>query len=130
MLTHVNALTKEIIGAGIEVHKWLGPGLLESAYHECLAVELHLRGVPFRSRLPLPLDYKGFQIKKGYAVDLLVADSVVVEVKSVVAIAPVHEAQLLTYMRLGNWRVGLLMNFNEVVLKDGIRRRVLGYEEI
>jgi len=101
MLTHVNVLTGKIIGAAIEVHRHLGPGLLESAYHACLARELEMEGVPFKSKWPLPLDYKGVKVKKAYEMDLLVADRVVVEVKSLAAIAPIHEAQLLTYMRLG-----------------------------
>jgi GxxExxY protein len=128
MLTHVNELTRVIIGAGIEVHKSLGPGLLESAYHQCLARELEIHGIPFKYKWPLPLEYKGLRLKKGYEMDLLVAESVIVEVKSIVVIAPIHEAQLLTYMRLCKVRVGLLMNFNEVVLKDGIRRRILDTE--
>ena len=129
MFTHVNVLTKEIIGAAIEVHRNLGPGLLESAYQRCLARELQLKEIPYRYEWPLPLDYKGLRMKCGYRVDLLVADAVVVETKSIEAIAPVHEAQLLTYMRLGGWKVGLLINFNVLVLKNGIRRRVLGLEE-
>jgi len=129
MLTHVNVLTGKIIGAAIEVHRHLGPGLLESAYHLCLARELEMNGIPFRSKCPLPLEYKGIRVKKAYAIDLLVADTVVVEVKSLTALAPIHEAQLLTYMRLAELKVGLLMNFNEVILKNGIRRRVLGLEE-
>jgi len=118
MPTHVNDLTGMIIGAAIEVHKILGPGLLESAYHLCLARELQIHGVPFRYKWPLPLVYKGLQIEKSYNVDLLIADSIVVEVKSIATLAPIHEAQLLTYMRLGGWKVGLLLNFNEVVLKS------------
>jgi GxxExxY protein len=129
MFTHVNVLTKEIIGAAIEVHRNLGPGLLESAYQQCLARELQLKEIPYRYEWPFPLDYKGLRMKCGYRVDILVADTVVVETKSIEAIAPVHEAQLLTYMRLGGWKVGLLINFNVVVLKNGIRRRVLGLEE-
>jgi GxxExxY protein len=129
MFTHVNVLTKEIIGAAIEVHRYLGPGLLESAYQRCLARELQLREIPYQCEWPLPLDYKGLRMKCGYRVDILVADAVVVETKSIEAIAPVHEAQLLTYMRLGGWKVGLLINFNVLVLKNGIRRRVLGFEE-
>ena len=129
MFTHVNVLTKEIIGAAIEVHRHLGPGLLESAYQQCLARELQLKDIPYRYEWPFPLDYKGLRMKCGYRVDLLVADAVVVETKSIEAIAPVHEAQLLTYMRLGGWKVGLLINFNVLVLKNGIRRRVLGLEE-
>jgi len=129
MFTHVNVLTKEIIGAAIEVHRCLGPGLLESAYQQCLARELQLRDIFYRYEWPVPLDYKGCRVKCGYRVDILVADAVVVETKSIEAIAPVHEAQLLTYMRLGGWKVGLLINFNVLVLKSGIRRRVLGLEE-
>src|SRR5262249_42445723 len=129
MLTHVNVLTGRIIGAAIEVHRHLGPGLLESAYHLCLARELELNGIPFKSTWPLPLKYKGIFLPKGYEMDLLIADRVIIEVKSITALAPIHEAQLLTYMRLTAVKVGLLMNFNEVVLKDGIRRRVLNLEE-
>jgi GxxExxY protein len=129
MFTHVNVLTKEIIGAAIEVHRNLGPGLLESAYQQCLARELQLKEIPYRYEWPFPLEYKGLRLKCGYRVDILVADTVVVETKSIEAIAPVHEAQLLTYMRLGGWKVGLLINFNVLVLKNGIRRRVLGLEE-
>ena len=95
----------------------------------CLARELEILQIPFKFKWPLPLEYKGLRLPKGYEMDLLVANSVVVECKSVVAIAPVHEAQLLTYLRLANVKVGLLMNFNVVVLKDGIRRRVLNLEE-
>jgi GxxExxY protein len=129
VLTHVNDLTRIIIGAAIEVHRHLGPGLLESAYHVCLARELEILQIPFKFKWPLPLEYKGLRLPKGYEMDLLVANSVVVECKSVVTLAPVHEAQLLTYLRLANVKVGLLMNFNVVVLKDGIRRRVLNLEE-
>ena len=129
MSTHVNTLTREIIGAAIEVHRHLGPGLLESAYQQCLARELTLRDIPYRREWPLPLEYKGLRMKCGYRVDFLVADSVVVEIKSVDAIAPVHQAQLLTYMRIGGWKVGLLINFNVLVLKTGLRRKVLGLEE-
>ena len=129
MPAHVNEIARDIIGAAIEVHRYLGPGLLESAYHRCLARELMVRSVPFQWEWPLPLEYKGMRLECGYRVDLLVAGSVVVEVKAIEAIAPVHEAQLLTYLRLGGWQVGLLINFNVVVLKNGIRRRVLGLRE-
>lgn len=129
MLTHVNELTGTVIGSAIEVHRSLGPGLLESAYHLCLARELELRKIPFKFKWPMPLEYKGVRLEKGYEMDLLVDDRVVIEIKSVAAIAPVHEAQLLTYMRLAGLKVGLLLNFNEVVLKEGIRRKVLGLEE-
>ena len=129
MLTHVNDLTRVIIGAAIEVHRHLGAGLLESAYHLCLARELQIHGIPYKYKWPLPLDDKGLHLKKTYNIDLLVDDAVVVEVKSIAELAPIHEAQLLTYMRIGGWKVGLLLNFNEVVLKKGIRRRVLDLEE-
>jgi GxxExxY protein len=125
----VNVLTREIIGAGIAVHRELGPGLLESAYQQCMRQELALRGIPFRREVPIPLEYRGNRLECGYRLDLLVANTVVVEVKAIEALAPIHEAQLLTYLRLGGWNVGLLMNFNVVVLKDGIRRRVLGLKE-
>jgi GxxExxY protein len=125
----VNVLTREIIGAGIAVHRELGPGLLESAYQQCMRQELALRGIPFRREVPIPLEYRGNRLECGYRLDLLVANTVVVEVKAIEALAPTHEAQLLTYLRLGGWNVGLLMNFNVVVLKDGIRRRVLGLKE-
>ena len=129
MSTHVNILTREIIGAAIEVHRHLGPGLLESAYRRCLMQELSLRGISFESELPVSLQYKGMQLESGYRLDLLIQDAVVVETKSVEALAKVHEAQLLTYLRLGGWSVGLLININVEVLKNGIRRRVLGLPE-
>lgn len=128
MNPHMNCLTGKIIGAAIEVHRRLGPGLLESSYRECLCRELALRNMHFRRERPLPLEYKGIKLECGYRVDIVVADLVVVECKSVEALAPIHDAQLLTYLRLGGWRVGLLMNFNVVVLKDGIHRRILGYD--
>ena len=124
-MPEVNVITQTIIGAAIEVHRTLGPGLLESAYRKCLCRELELRGLPFEEEKPLPLEYKGLKLEQGYRVDILVANQVVVEVKALEIMLPVHEAQLLTYMRLGGWRVGLLINFNVPVLKDGIRRRVL-----
>jgi len=129
MFTHVNVLTREIIGAAIEVHRHLGPGLLESAYQQCLARELAVREIPNECERPLPLEYKGVRLNCGYRVDFLVDNAVVVETKSIEAIAPVHEAQLLTYMRLGNWKVGLLINFNVLVLKTGISRKVLAFKE-
>ena len=120
-----NGITWQVIGAAIEVHRALGAGLLESAYSECLARELFLREISFRREVPLPVDYKGRHLECSYRIDLLVADSVVVEVKSVPTIEPVHEAQLLTYMKLGGWTLGLLINFNVLILKSGIRRRIL-----
>ena len=118
------ALTGQIIGAAIEVHKQLGPGLLESTYQACLCHELELRGISFECQKPLPLEYKGIKLECGYRIDLLVAGSVILEIKSVEALAPVHEAQLLTYLKLTGIRIGFLINFNVVVLKNGIRRLV------
>ncbi len=126
----VNDLTKAIIGAAIEVHRALGPSLLESAYEECLCEELKLRGIPFERQKPLPVIYKGKQLDCGYRLDWVVADAVVLELKAIEAFAPIHDAQLLTYLRLGGWKVGLLINFNVPALRDGIRRKVLGLEEV
>jgi GxxExxY protein len=126
---NLNKITDAVIGAAIEVHRQLGPGLLESAYQECLSKELSLRGIPFEREKPLRLEYKGLELECGYRLDFLVANSVVIEIKSVETLAPVHEAQLITYLKLGDWKVGLLINFNVVVLKDGICRRVLNFTE-
>jgi GxxExxY protein len=128
MNSNLNQLTHEVIGAAIEIHRKLGPGLLESAYRKCLCHELFLRGVPFEPEYPLPLEYKGIRLECGYRPDIVVAGVVVVEVKSVQALAPIHDAQLLTYLRLGGWRLGLLINFNVEVLKNGIHRKILGYD--
>jgi len=125
----INEITNEIIGAAIEVHRALGPGLLESAYEECLCHELTLRGIPFSRQQALPVSYKSIQLDCGYRLDLLVANSVVVEIKAIDGLLPIHEAQLLTYLKMGGWQVGLLMNFNVPVLKDGIRRIVHGLKE-
>ena len=125
----INRITETIIGAAIEVHRALGPGLLESVYEECLCRELSLREIPFERQRSLPVEYKGLRLDCGYRLDLLVADTVVVEIKAVESLLPIHEAQLLTYLRLGGWKVGLLINFNVAVLRQGIRRRVLGLEE-
>ena len=118
-------LTEQIIGAAIEVHRELGPGLLESAYEECLCQELHLRSLGFRRQVDLPVAYKGLNLDCGYRLDILVEESVVIEVKSLEHILPVHQAQLLTYLRLSQKKIGLLINFNVPVLKNGIIRRVL-----
>lgn len=118
-------LTGQIIAAAIEVHRELGPGLLESAYQACLAREFIVRGLSFEQEKPLPVEYRGVRVDCGYRLDFLVAGRVVVELKAVDVIAPVHEAQLLTYLRLTGCRVGLLINFNVPVLKSGIKRRVL-----
>jgi len=120
-----DALTEKVIGAAIEVHRVLGPGLLESAYEECLCWELAQRGVSFRRQVPLPIAYKGIKLDADYRVDLVVADELIVELKTVDIILPVHEAQLLTYLRLSSLRKGLLLNFHTAVLKQGIKRMVL-----
>jgi GxxExxY protein len=116
--------TRHIIGAAIEVHRALGPGLLESAYQRCLCREFELRDIPYRPQVSLPVEYKGLQIDCAYRIDFLI-ENTVVEIKSVSAIEPVHEAQLLTYMKLGHWPPGLLINFNVPMLTLGIRRRIL-----
>ena len=117
--------TAAIIGAAIEVHRQLGPGLLESAYEQCLCHELHLRGLPFKCQVDLPVSYKGLQLDCGYKIDLVVGEEVIVELKSVEKILPVHEAQLLIYLKLAGKKVGLLINFNSSLLTQGIIRRVL-----
>jgi GxxExxY protein len=118
-------LTNQIIGAAIEVHKVLGPGLLESTYQVCMEHESTLRNITFERLVDLPLNYKGLDLDAGYVIDLVYDKRVIVELKAVERVIPVHEAQLLTYMRLTGIRVGLLINFNVPVLKDGIYRRVL-----
>jgi GxxExxY protein len=118
-------ITEAIIGAAIDVHRELGPGLLESAYEECFCHELHLRGLNFQRQVELPVAYKGLKLDCGYRLDVVVENSVVVELKSIEQISPIHQAQLLTYLRLSGKKVGLLINFNVAVLKNGIVRRVL-----
>jgi GxxExxY protein len=122
---HDNVITHEIIGAASEVHRLLGPGLLESAYEECLAKELELPRINFERQKPMPLVYKEAKLECGYRLDLFVESRIVVELKSVEAIAPIHEAALLTYIRLSGVRLGLLINFNVPVLKDGIKRYII-----
>jgi GxxExxY protein len=125
-LQRLNEITNAIIGAAIEVHKKLGPGLLESAYQECLAREFTLRSINFEKEKPLPVEYKGVRLECGYRMDFLVEGCVVVEIKSIEGIAPIHEAQLLTYLSLGGWKLGLLLNFNVNKLTEGgIRRKIL-----
>lgn len=117
--------TAPIIGAAIEVHRHLGPGLLESAYEECLCHELHLRGLPFERQVALPVPYKGLLLACGYQMDVVVNQEVVLELKAIERISPVHEAQLLTYLKLSGKHVGLLINFNTPLLTRGIKRIVL-----
>jgi GxxExxY protein len=121
----LDPLTGAVIGAAIEVHRILGPGLLESIYQEALGHELGLRGIPFEPQVMVPIEYKGQILGDDLRMDIVVDGRVVVELKSVDRLDPIHEAQLLTYLRLSRVHVGLLINFNVRVLKDGIRRRVL-----
>jgi GxxExxY protein len=125
----INQLTEVLIRCAIDVHRAIGPGLLESAYEICLCRELSLHNVPFERQKPLSLKYKGVKLDCGYRADLIVADKVLVEIKSVDQVLPIHEAQLLSYMKLSGFSVGLLFNFNERVLTHGIRRKVLGPPE-
>jgi len=119
-------LTEKIIGAAIEVHRSLGPGLLESAYEERMCRELNLRGFAFQRQVPLPVEYKGIKLDCGYRLDLIVQDSVILELKCVEHVLPVHDAQLLTYLKLTGKRIGLIINFNvSVLVRGGIVRKVL-----
>ena len=122
-----NEITEKIIGCAIKVHSNLGPGLLESAYKECLFYELIKSGLVVEKEKPLPLIYKEIKMECGYRIDLLVENSVVIEIKSVDAINDIHVAQVLTYLKLSKCRIGLLINFNVVKLKDGIKRLIHGY---
>ncbi len=118
-------LSKRVIGCAIEVHRNLGPGLLESTYEQCLAHELKCAAIPFMLQHPLPVDYNGVKLDCGYRVDLLVDNKIIVELKSVDKVLPIHQAQLLTYMKLAGIKIGLLMNFNVRFMKEGIKRMVL-----
>ena len=122
-----NTVTEKIIGAAIEVHRGLGPGLLESAYEECLCYELSRLGLRFERQVHLPVKYKDLKLDCAYRMDLVVEDAVVVEIKSIEELLPIHDAQLLTYLRASEKRVGLLLNFNVVLLKNGLRRKVNNY---
>lgn len=123
----INQLTEAVIGSAIEVHRLLGPGLLESTYEECLCREFELRELAFQRQRPLLVEYKVLDC--GYRLDVLVGDAVVVEVKAVAGLEPVHQAQLLTYLKLGGWQVGLLINFNVPLLKNGIKRVVNNFQQ-
>jgi GxxExxY protein len=123
-------ITEAIIGAAIEVHRALGPGLLEAIYEECRCHELSLRGISFKRQVTLPVQYKGIFLDCGYRLDMLIEEKVAVEIKAIERILPVHEAQLLTYLKIGGWQGGLLINFNVPLLKYGIRRIVHGLEEV
>ena len=117
-----NLVSERVIGAAIEVHRQLGPGLLESSYQLCLCRELELRGIAYQSQAHLPLEYKGIQIGEGYVIDLLIEDNLIVEIKSVDKLLPIHSSQLMTYMRLLRVSAGLLINFNVQTLLQGLRR--------
>ena len=120
-----DALSNKVIGCAIEVHRNLGPGLLESTYEQCLAHELKIAEIPFKLQFPLPVEYKGIKLDCGYRIDLFVDNSLIVELKSVDNVLPIHQAQLLTYMKLSGIKIGLLMNFNVQYLKSGSKRMVL-----
>ena len=124
-LSHEAGLSKRIIGLAIEVHQQLGPGLLESAYEECLCFELKCAGIAYTRQVPLPVVYKDIRLDCSYRMDVVISGEIVIEIKSLERLLPIHDAQLLTYLRLSGLRVGLLMNFNSVLLKDGLRRIVL-----
>jgi GxxExxY protein len=124
---HVNHITRQIIAAAMKIHTTLGPGLLESAYHACFVHELRKLGLGVASQVGLPVVYEGEKLDLGYRIDLIVSDAVIVEIKCVEAINPVHQAQLLSYMRLSGRQVGLLINFHVARLRDGIKRMVDGY---
>ena len=121
----VDPLSRRIIGFAIEVHRQLGPGLLESAYEECLCHELKQAQISFARQVPLPVIYKSVQLDCGYRLDIVAENSIILELKTIERTMPIHEAQLLTYLKLSGIKLGLLMNFNSVVLKDGLRRLVL-----
>lgn len=119
-----NQISHKVIGAAIEVHKHLGPGLLESAYQKCLTHELSTMGLVVSEQVPMPITYKGIKLDHGYRMDILTENKLVIEIISVDTITPVHEAQLLTYLKLGNYRLGLILNFHVHVMKNGIKRMV------
>jgi GxxExxY protein len=118
----INKLTGEVIGAAIEVHRSLGPGLLESAYEECLCRELDLRKIAYERQKALPVEYKGVRLDCGYRLDVVVDKRLILELKACDSLLPIHEAQLLTYLKLAGIKVGLIINFNVAVLKEGIKR--------
>ena len=124
MLEH-RALTERVIGLAIEVHRTVRPGLLESVYEECLCLELEQAGIPFASQVMVPVVYKGKTIPLGFRADILVANAIILEIKAVAALLPAHEAQIVTYLRMSQLRVGLLMNFHAPRLKDGLRRFIV-----
>src|SRR5437764_3477447 len=129
VVQYLNELTEAIIGSAMEVHRALGPGLLESTYEMCLCRELSIRGLRFERQVPIAVEYKGVKLDCGYRADVVVGNSVLVEIKAIDSLLSIHEAQLLSYLKLGGWKIGLLINFNVELLKHGLRRRVLGLVE-
>ena len=128
-MKNLNELTDAIIGAAMEVHRTLGPGLLESTYEMCLCRELSIRGITFERQVPIPVEYKGVKLDCGYRADIVVDETILIEIKAVDSVLSIHDAQLLSYLKLGGWKIGLLINFNVDLLKHGLRRRVLGLAE-
>ena len=129
MMKNLNELTEAIIGAAMEVHRTLGPGLLESTYEMCLCRELSIREIPLERQVPIAVEYKGVKLDCGYRADIVVAGMILAEIKAIDSLLPIHDAQLLSYLKLGGWKIGLLINFNVELLKNGLRRRVLGLVE-
>jgi len=128
-MKNLNQLTEAIIGAAMEVHRTLGPGLLESTYEMCLCRELSIRGISFERQVPIAVEYKGVKLDCGYRADIVVDGMILVEIKAIDSLLRIHDAQLLSYLKLGGWKIGLLINFNVELLKNGLRRRVLGLVE-
>ena len=128
-MNNLDELTEAMIGAAIEVHRTLRPGLLESTYEMCLCRELVIRGIPFERQVPIPVEYKGVKLDCGYRADIVVDGTILLEIKAIDSLLPIHDAQLLSYLKLGGWKIGLLINFNVELLKNGLRRRVFGLVE-
>ena len=128
-MNNLNELTDAIIGAAMEVHRTLGPGLLESTYEMCLCRELSIRGIPFERQVPISVEYKGVKLDCGYRADIVIDGTILVEIKAIDSLLPIHDAQLLSCLKLGGWKIGLLINFNVEMLKKGLRRRVFGLVE-
>jgi GxxExxY protein len=122
-MKNFNELTEAIIAAAMEVHRALGPGLLESTYEMCVWRELAIRGIPFERQVPIPEEYKGVKLDCGYRADIVVDGTILLEIKAIDSLLPIHDAQLLSYLKLGGWKIGLLINFNVELLKNGLRRR-------
>jgi GxxExxY protein len=129
MMKSLNELTEPIIGAAMEVHCTVGPGLLESIYEMCLCREFSIRGIPFERQVPIPVEYKGVKLDCGYRADIVVDGTILLEIKAIDSLLPIHDAQLLSYLKLGGWKIGLLINLSVELLENGLRRRVLGLAE-